>query len=110
MLAQAVDRETGAVVASITTQPPYALDWIRDGAYLNEALLAAGHPRAGRAAQPLLRRDDRAARPAPVRRLADTAGQLAHEPLRRRCRRRTHPLRDRRDRPRAVDPRSATGR
>jgi hypothetical protein len=44
VLGQAVDRETAAVVASINTQPPYGLDWVRDGAYLNEALLAAGHP------------------------------------------------------------------
>lgn len=46
VLRQAVDRHSGAVVASITTQPPYSLDWVRDGAYLNEALLVAGHPEA----------------------------------------------------------------
>ncbi|MFN2587817.1 MAG: hypothetical protein ABR613_06855 [Actinomycetota bacterium] len=34
----------GLVVASITTQPPLGLDWIRHGAYVNRALHAAGHP------------------------------------------------------------------
>jgi hypothetical protein len=33
-----VDRETGAVVASIATQPPYGEDWPRDGAFFNHAL------------------------------------------------------------------------
>lgn len=37
-------RESGAMVASIATQPPYSLDWPRDGSYMNEALLAAGFP------------------------------------------------------------------
>jgi len=34
--------ETGALVDSIATQPPYGEDWPRDGAYLNAALMAAG--------------------------------------------------------------------
>jgi hypothetical protein len=34
--------DTGAVVASIATQPAYALDWPRDGAFINLALDAAG--------------------------------------------------------------------
>jgi hypothetical protein len=32
------------VVASIATQAPYGVDWIRDGAYINRALERAGHP------------------------------------------------------------------
>ena len=40
---QAADVD-GLVVASITTQPPYGLDWIRNGAYVNRALELAGHP------------------------------------------------------------------
>jgi hypothetical protein len=32
------DHESGAVVASITTQPPYAEDWPRDGAFFNYVL------------------------------------------------------------------------
>jgi hypothetical protein len=38
------DNQGGLVVASITTQPPLGLDWIRDGAYVNRALHQAGHP------------------------------------------------------------------
>jgi hypothetical protein len=34
----------GLMVASIATQPPYGLDWIRNGAYINRALERAGHP------------------------------------------------------------------
>ncbi|MDZ7730179.1 MAG: hypothetical protein U5K37_03310 [Natrialbaceae archaeon] len=34
--------EDRAIVASIATQAPYALDWIRDGAYFNYALEIAG--------------------------------------------------------------------
>lgn len=34
-----------AVVASLSTQSPYYVDWIRDGAFFNEALDIAGHPR-----------------------------------------------------------------
>lgn len=33
----------GLGVASISTQPPYGLDWIRDGAYVNEVLGTIGH-------------------------------------------------------------------
>jgi hypothetical protein len=32
------DPESGALVASIATQSPYALDWVRDGAFFNHAL------------------------------------------------------------------------
>jgi GH15 family glucan-1,4-alpha-glucosidase len=34
--------DSGAVVASIATQSPYGEDWPRDGAFINEALTAAG--------------------------------------------------------------------
>lgn len=34
--------DNGAIVASITRQPPYGLDWPRDGAFFNVALDAAG--------------------------------------------------------------------
>jgi GH15 family glucan-1,4-alpha-glucosidase len=40
---QAVDAKSGLVVGSIATQSPYGVDWIRDGAYVNEALQRAGH-------------------------------------------------------------------
>ncbi len=36
------DRESGAIVASITTQPPYGEDWPRDGAFFNFALEVIG--------------------------------------------------------------------
>jgi len=36
------DRETGAIVASIATQSPYALDWPRDGAFFNHVLQTLG--------------------------------------------------------------------
>ena len=36
------DRSSGAVVASIARQPPYALDWPRDGAFFNVMLDASG--------------------------------------------------------------------
>lgn len=39
----------GLIVASIATQPPLGLDWIRHGAYVNRALHAAGHPEMVRA-------------------------------------------------------------
>ncbi len=41
-LHQGTDRETGAIVASITTQPPYGEDWPRDSAFFNAALDLAG--------------------------------------------------------------------
>ena len=41
-LMQATDRDSGATVASISTQPPYAEDWPRDGAYFNMYLDIAG--------------------------------------------------------------------
>lgn len=41
-LIQATDRETKATVASISTQPPYAEDWPRDGAYFNLFLGLSG--------------------------------------------------------------------
>ena len=37
------DRNTGAVVASIASQPPYDLDWPRDGAFIDYALDLAGY-------------------------------------------------------------------
>lgn len=40
---QAAD-EGGLIVSSISTQPSFSLDWIRDGTYINAALEAAGHP------------------------------------------------------------------
>jgi len=39
----ATDRGTGAIVASVSTQPPYSLDWPRDGAFLNHILDRAGY-------------------------------------------------------------------
>ncbi|MCC6619780.1 MAG: hypothetical protein IT385_00915 [Deltaproteobacteria bacterium] len=42
LLAQ--DRTTGAIVASIARQPPYGLDWPRDGAFFDYALDLAGLP------------------------------------------------------------------
>ena len=41
---QAVDSKSGLTVGSIATQSPYGVDWIREGAYVNEALHRAGHP------------------------------------------------------------------
>jgi hypothetical protein len=49
-LRQATDEHAGrggdkvAIVASIATQSPYGEDWIRDGAFFNEALADIGHP------------------------------------------------------------------
>ncbi len=40
----AADRQTGAIVASISRQPPYYVDWPRDGAFIGHALDRAGHP------------------------------------------------------------------
>lgn len=37
------DRNTGAIVASVSSQPPYSLDWPRDGAFINAALDVAGY-------------------------------------------------------------------
>lgn len=34
----------GLIVASISTQPPLGLDWVRNGAYINHMLLVARHP------------------------------------------------------------------
>ena len=36
-------KESGAIVASISNQPPYHLDWPRDGAFINYALDQAGY-------------------------------------------------------------------
>lgn len=41
-LRQGTDDESGAIVASIATQPPYHRDWPRDGAFFNLALDIAG--------------------------------------------------------------------
>lgn len=38
------DPRTGLIARSISTQPPFGLDWVRVGAYLNAALSKAGHP------------------------------------------------------------------
>ena len=38
------DNQGGLIVASVATQPPLGLDWVRHGAYVNSALHAAGHP------------------------------------------------------------------
>jgi hypothetical protein len=45
LLALAVgrDRSSGAIVASIASQPPYNLDWPRDGAFIDYALDVAGY-------------------------------------------------------------------
>ena len=36
------DRSTGAVVASVSRQPPYFLDWPRDGSFITHAIDVAG--------------------------------------------------------------------
>lgn len=41
---QATDRERAMTVKSISTQPPYGVDSIRDGAWINEGLHNGGHP------------------------------------------------------------------
>ena len=38
------DRDSGAIVASVSRQAPYGLDWPRDGAFFDAALDAAGFP------------------------------------------------------------------
>jgi hypothetical protein len=38
------DAATGAIVASISRQPPYGLDWPRDGAFFDAALDVSGQP------------------------------------------------------------------
>lgn len=43
-LRQGYATESGAIVASIATQPPYALHWPRDGFFFAHALDAIGHP------------------------------------------------------------------
>jgi len=49
---QGFAKDTGAAVASLSTQPPYGLDWPRDGAFLNLAMIESGFP--GLARQRLL--------------------------------------------------------
>ncbi len=39
----AYDKDSGAILASVSRQPPYFLDWPRDGAFLNYALDQAGY-------------------------------------------------------------------
>lgn len=39
----ATDDASGAIVASVNTQPPYGEDWPRDGAFINYALDLAGY-------------------------------------------------------------------
>ncbi|HEU4481064.1 MAG TPA: hypothetical protein VFS18_04190 [Actinomycetota bacterium] len=41
---QATDRKSGLISASISTQSPLGLDWVRNGAYINRALHLARHP------------------------------------------------------------------
>ena len=43
-LRQVTDLQRSMVVASIATQAPYGVDWIRNGLYINRALQRAGHP------------------------------------------------------------------
>lgn len=43
-LRQVTDAQRSMVVASIATQAPYGVDWIRNGLYINRALHRAGHP------------------------------------------------------------------
>jgi GH15 family glucan-1,4-alpha-glucosidase len=43
------DNQGGLIVASISTQPPLGLDWIRNGGYVNRALHESGHPEMVRA-------------------------------------------------------------
>lgn len=43
-LRTAIDNATGAIVASVAPQIPYAFDWPRDGAFLNRLLDIAGYP------------------------------------------------------------------
>jgi hypothetical protein len=40
----AIDRTSGAIVASLASQLPYSEDWVRDGAFINYALDTAGYP------------------------------------------------------------------
>jgi GH15 family glucan-1,4-alpha-glucosidase len=42
-LRQVTDTQRSMMVASIATQAPYGLDWIRNGLYMNRALHRAGH-------------------------------------------------------------------
>lgn len=41
-LITSMDRDRGAIVASVSSQPPYGEDWPRDGAFINLALDVAG--------------------------------------------------------------------
>jgi hypothetical protein len=41
LLLTSQDRNSGAIVAAISTQPPYGEDWPRDGTFFNRALLLA---------------------------------------------------------------------
>ncbi len=38
-----MDRKTGAIVASVSNQPPYFMDWPRDGAFINYFLNTVGY-------------------------------------------------------------------
>jgi hypothetical protein len=64
----AMDKNTGAIVASIARQAPYGLDWPRDGAFFNVALDVAGFP-------------DLAAKHARFTMRAQRASAVAPEPL-----------------------------
>jgi GH15 family glucan-1,4-alpha-glucosidase len=41
---QTTDPSDGLIAASVATQSPLGLDWVRNGAYINRALHLAGHP------------------------------------------------------------------
>ena len=42
-IATSMDKKTGAIVASVANQPPYFLDWPRDGAFINYFLDTVGY-------------------------------------------------------------------
>ncbi|MFO0750551.1 MAG: hypothetical protein U1F43_33510 [Myxococcota bacterium] len=116
-LLMAQDRHTGAIVASVARQPPYALDWPRDGAFFDYALDLAGlperatkHARYTMTTQAPGRCDGRAAhqpRAAARPRRPDEEGvpgrRLGDELVRGRAGRRQHPLGDRQRRAGDVD-------
>ncbi|MEZ5238313.1 MAG: hypothetical protein R2716_05005 [Microthrixaceae bacterium] len=96
VLRQAYDDELGGVVASISTQPPYNMAWVRDDLYFAEAMKAAGHPEAAESinrfhARTLVRSDQRPPG------AGDAGRELADDALPGRHRRWADSLRDRRD-------------
>ncbi|MBW2523467.1 MAG: hypothetical protein JRI23_04805 [Deltaproteobacteria bacterium] len=69
------DQATGAVVASITRQPPYGLDWPRDGAFFNAAFDLSGQY-ALTEQRTLLYADWQRAEPVPLTPLIDSEGPV----------------------------------